>query len=185
MTIPGVAVDSAATSTWPISDNDEIRKITPSGVGRHLAGSAGQAGSSNGTGTGKISQSRWRGGGQRGQRLRGRHGNNHEIRKISPVWRRSPPWPAPLGDRLQQRHRNAVSFVIPTARRWTRPGNVYVARARAMTEDPPASADDARAWPAATRRPSPRPSTPRTRARARRSPPAGSVNDGNGGQITR
>ena len=44
-------------------------------------------------------------------------------------------------------------------------------------------ADDHRRQPghAATRRPSPKPSTPGTRARARRSPPAGSVNDGNSG----
>ena len=41
----GVAVDSTGTSTSPISDNDEIRKITPSGVVTTLAGSAGQMGS--------------------------------------------------------------------------------------------------------------------------------------------
>jgi hypothetical protein len=39
----------------------------------------------------------------------------------------------------------------------------------------------AAAWPPATRRPSPRPSTQRTQARARRSRATGSVNDGNSG----
>ena len=46
----GVAVDSAGNVYVADSGNDEIRKVSPSGVVTTLAGSAGQSGSSNGTG---------------------------------------------------------------------------------------------------------------------------------------
>ena len=47
----GVAVDSAGNVYVADSNNDEIREISPSGVVTTLAGSAGQHGSSDGTGT--------------------------------------------------------------------------------------------------------------------------------------
>jgi hypothetical protein len=47
----GVAVDSAGNVYVADEFNDEIREITPSGVVSTLAGSAGQSGSSDGTGT--------------------------------------------------------------------------------------------------------------------------------------
>jgi uncharacterized repeat protein (TIGR03803 family) len=47
----GVAVDSAGNVYVADNQNDEIRKITPSGVVTTLSGSAGQRGSSNGTGS--------------------------------------------------------------------------------------------------------------------------------------
>jgi hypothetical protein len=47
----GVAVDSVGNVYVADASNDEIRKITPSGVVTTLAGSAGQIGSSNGTGS--------------------------------------------------------------------------------------------------------------------------------------
>ena len=47
----GVAVDSEGNTYVADEGNDEIRKITPAGVVTTLAGSAGQIGSSNGTGS--------------------------------------------------------------------------------------------------------------------------------------
>ena len=60
----GVAVDSAGNVYVADSDNDTIRKITPSGVVSTLAGLAGSPGSADGTGSAaRFYLPDWRGGG--------------------------------------------------------------------------------------------------------------------------
>ena len=69
----GVVVDSSGNVYVADGWNDEIRKISPSGVVTTLAGSAGQSGSSDGSGSARaIQPAHGCGGGQRGKRLRGR-----------------------------------------------------------------------------------------------------------------
>ncbi len=80
----GVAVDSAGNVYVADENNQEIREITPSGVVTTLAGSAGQSGSSNGTGSAARFDDPWDVAVDSAGNVYVADGLNDEIREITP-----------------------------------------------------------------------------------------------------
>jgi sugar lactone lactonase YvrE len=123
----GVAVDSAGNVYVADSDNNEIRKISPSGVVTTLAGSAGQIGSSNGTGSAARFEQPTGVAVDSAGNVYVADSNNWEIRKISP----SGVVTTLAGSAGQWGSRDgtgsAAQFFVPFGVAVDNAGNVYVA----------------------------------------------------------